>query len=220
MHFGKHMSNRHLSPIDNLIVNFDQGLRTIFGKPDVTERADPANNIDENELSDADRKLSAGLMRINHAGEVAAQALYQGQALTARNNNVKEQMQHSAQEEYDHLDWCEKRVKALGSHTSHFNPLWYTGSLAIGAFAGAIGDKWSLGFVVETEKQVGKHLQEHLKQLPKNDNKSRAVLEQMDIDEAEHAEKAKNAGAADLPQPIKEAMKTVSKVMTTTARYL
>ena len=214
------MSNRHLSPIDNLIVNFDQGLRTIFGKPDITERPDPSQNIDENELSESDRKLSAGLMRINHAGEVAAQALYQGQALTARNDNVKKQMQRSAQEEYDHLDWCEKRVKALGSHTSHLNPLWYTGSLAIGAAAGIIGDKWSLGFVVETEKQVGKHLQEHLEKLPEADNKSRAVLEQMDIDEAEHAEKAQNAGAADLPQPVKEVMKGMSKIMTTTARYL
>jgi len=214
------MNKRHLSPIDNLIINFDQGLRTIFGKPDITERPDPAQNIDENEMTEADRKLSAGLMRINHAGEVAAQALYQGQALTARNNQVKEQMQRSAQEEYDHLDWCEKRVKALGSHTSHLNPLWYTGSLAIGALAGSIGDKWSLGFVVETEKQVGRHLQEHLKQLPESDNKSRAVLEQMDIDEAEHAEKANNAGAANLPQPVKAAMQLTSKIMTKTAFHL
>ena len=214
------MNNRHLTPIDNLILNFDQGLRTIFGKPDTTERPDPANNVEENELNEADRKLSAGLMRINHAGEVAAQALYQGQALTARDQNIKEQMQRSAQEEYDHLDWCEKRVKALDSHTSYLNPLWYTGSLAIGAAAGIVGDKWSLGFVVETEKQVGKHLQDHLKQLPANDNKSRAVLEQMDIDEAEHAEKAQNAGAADLPQPVKETMKLISKIMTKTSLHL
>jgi len=214
------MSKRHLSPIDNLVINFDQGLRTIFGKPDITERPDPAKNIDENEMTEAERKLSAGLMRVNHAGEVAAQALYQGQALTAHNDHVKEQMQRSAQEEYDHLDWCEKRVKALGSYTSHLNPLWYTGSLAIGALAGAIGDKWSLGFVVETEKQVGKHLQEHLNQLPAADDKSRAVLEQMDIDEAEHAEKAKNAGAALLPQPVKAAMQLTSKIMTKTAFHI
>jgi len=211
------MSNRDLSPIDNLILNFDQGLRTVFGKPDITERPDPAEDIVENDMTEADKKLSAGLMRVNHAGEVAAQALYQGQALTARSNSVKSQMQRSAQEEYDHLDWCEKRVKALGSHTSVLNPLWYAGSLSIGALAGAIGDKWSLGFVVETEKQVGKHLQEHLNRLPESDKKSHAVLEQMDIDEAEHAETAKNAGAARLPEPVKAAMKLTSKIMTKTA---
>jgi len=211
---------RHISPIDSLIINFDRGVRTIFGKPDITERPDPSTNIEESELTDSEKKLSAGLMRVNHAGEVAAQALYQGQALTARNDNVKEQMQRSAQEEYDHLDWCEKRIKALDSHTSHLNPLWYTGSLAIGAFAGAIGDKWSLGFVVETEKQVGKHLKEHLKELPKADNKSRAVLEQMDIDEAEHADTAQKAGAAQLPEPVKAAMQFTSKIMTKTAYYL
>ena len=214
------MNKRHHSPIDNLIINFDQGLRTIFGKPDITERPDPAKNIDENELTESERKLSAGLMRINHAGEIAAQALYQGQALTARSHYVKEQMQQSAQEEYDHLDWCEKRVKALDSHTSYLNPLWYTGSLTLGALAGAIGDKWSLGFVVETEKQVGNHLKEHLKRLPQADEKSRAVLEQMDIDEAEHAEKAKNAGAAELPLPIKTTMKLTSKIMTKTAFHI
>ena len=211
------MPNRNLSPIDNLIVNFDQGLRTIFGKPDITDRPDPTIGIPEAELSAADKKLSAGLMRVNHSGEVAAQALYQGQALTAKDKDVKLQMQQSAQEEYDHLDWCEKRVKALDSHTSLLNPLWYVGSLTIGATAGAIGDKWSLGFVVETEKQVGKHLQEHLKSLPSDDKKSRAVLEQMDIDEAEHAKKAKQAGAANLPAPIKAAMKLTSKIMTKTA---
>ena len=211
------MDKHLLSPVDKFIINFDQGLRTVFGKPDITERPDPAKNIAENPLTEKEKKLSAALMRVNHAGEIAAQALYQGQALTARSNYVKEQMQRSAQEEYDHLDWCEKRVKALDSHTSYLNPLWYFGSLTIGAAAGAIGDKWSLGFVVETEKQVGKHLQEHLKRLPEADNKSRAVLEQMDIDEAEHAIKASNAGAAKLPFPVKAAMKLTSKLMTKTA---
>jgi len=206
--------SRSLSPIDQLIANFDQGMRTVFGRPEVTERPDPATSVKEGELSDAEKKLSSCLMRINHAGEVAAQALYQGQALTARNKNVKQQMERSAQEEYDHLDWCEKRVKALDSHTSYLNPLVYTGSLTIGALAGAIGDKWSLGFVVETEKQVGRHLEEHLDRLPKNDHKSRAVLEQMDIDEAHHADVAQQAGAAELPPPIKFAMKLTSKLMT------
>jgi len=206
--------SRYLSPIDQLIVNFDQGMRTVFGKPEITERPDPAEKADEGELSDAEKKLSSRLMRINHSGEVAAQALYQGQALTARNEKVKTQMERSAQEEYDHLDWCEKRVKTLDSHTSYLNPLVYTGSLAIGALAGAIGDKWSLGFVVETEKQVGRHLEEHLSKLPKNDHKSRAVLEQMDIDEAHHADVAQQAGAAALPPPVKAAMKITSKLMT------
>ncbi|MDX1810604.1 MAG: 2-polyprenyl-3-methyl-6-methoxy-1,4-benzoquinone monooxygenase [Gammaproteobacteria bacterium] len=208
---------RQLSPVDLLIGQIDQGLRTVFGKPDITERPDPAAAVEDGELTDAEKKLAAGLMRINHSGEVAAQALYQGQAITAKDQKVKDQMQRSAQEEYDHLDWCEKRVKALGSHTSYLNPLWYTGSLAIGALAGAIGDKWSLGFVVETEKQVGAHLTGHLQRLPANDHKSRAVLEQMDIDEAEHAHKAQTAGAAELPSPVKQLMKLTSKVMTKTA---
>ncbi len=212
--------SRQLSPIDQLIGQFDQGLRTVFGKPEITERPDPADSSPEGDLSDREKRLSARLMRINHAGEIAAQALYQGQALTARDEKVKAQMQRSAQEEYDHLDWCEKRVKQLGSHTSYLNPLWYTGSLAIGALAGKAGDKWSLGFVAETERQVGKHLESHLKRLPAKDYKSRAVLEQMDIDEAEHAHKAIQAGAAELPRPIKGLMQLTSKVMTKTAYWL
>lgn len=208
---------RQLSPIDTLIAQMDQGLRTVFGKPDITERPDPAKSMEEGELTSAEKNHAAALMRINHAGEIAAQALYQGQALTARDESIKQQMQRSAQEEYDHLDWCEKRVKALGSHTSYLNPLWYAGSLAIGALAGAIGDKWSLGFVVETENQVGQHLAGHLKQLPQNDHKSRAVLQQMDIDEAHHAELARSAGAANLPLPIKGLMRLTSKIMTKTA---
>lgn len=212
--------SRQLNPVDLLIGQLDQGLRTVFGKPDITERPDPAKTAEEGELTDSEKKLSARLMRINHAGEIAAQALYQGQALTAKNANIKNQMQHSAQEEYDHLDWCEKRVKALDSHTSYLNPLWYTGSLAIGALAGAIGDKWSLGFVVETEKQVGQHLTEHMQRLPQNDHKSRAVLEQMDIDEAQHASKAQAAGAVELPLPVKGLMKLTSKVMTKTAYWI
>jgi len=212
--------NKHLSPIDEAIINFDRGLRTLFGKPDITERPNPAEQADEIELSKKEQKLSASLMRVNHAGEIAAQALYQGQALTAKSNVVKKQMQRSAQEEYDHLDWCEKRVKALHSHTSLLNPIWYTGSLAIGALAGAAGDKWSLGFVEETEKQVGKHLEKHLDLLPKKDDKSRAVLQQMKIDEADHAQKAKQAGAAELPLPIKKMMQLTSKVMTKTAKII
>lgn len=212
--------SRQLSPVDLFIGQIDQGLRTVFGKPDITERPDPAKDLTEGEMTDKEKQLSARLMRINHAGEIAAQALYQGQALTAKSETIKQQMQHSAQEEYDHLDWCEKRVKALDSHTSYLNPVWYTGSLAIGALAGAIGDKWSLGFVVETEKQVGAHLTEHMKRLPESDNKSRAVLQQMDIDESEHANKAQQAGAAELPKPVKGLMQLTSKVMTKTAYWV
>jgi len=211
------MTARRISPIDTIISNFDQGLRTVFGKPDITERPNPADSAQHNTLDEKEKKHAAGLMRVNHAGEVAAQALYQGQALTARNKATKAQMQRSAQEEFDHLDWCEKRVKALDSHTSYLNPLWYAGSLTIGAAAGLVGDKWSLGFVVETENQVGKHLKEHLDALPEKDEKSRAVLQQMDIDEAEHAVKAQEAGAAELPPPVKLLMKATSKIMTKTA---
>ncbi len=211
--------SRQLNPVDLLIGQLDQGLRTVFGKPEVTERANPANTAEDAELTEKEKQLSARLMRINHAGEVAAQALYQGQAVTARDKAIKQEMQTSAAEEYDHLDWCEKRVQALGSHTSYLNPLWYAGSFAIGALAGAVGDKWSLGFVVETEKQVCEHLTEHLKKLPQNDHKSRAVLQQMDIDEALHAAKAQKAGAAELPTPIKGLMRLTSKIMTRSAYW-
>ena len=214
------MSERHFSPIDHIIDNLDQGLRTIFGKPEITERLNPAQDLDEPELSDSEKALSARLMRINHAGEIAAQALYQGQALTARNSSVKEQMQRSAQEENDHLDWCDSRLQELDSHTSYLGPFWYVGSLAIGAAAGVAGDKWSLGFVVETEKQVERHLQEHLETISDNDTKSRAIIEQMKADEIHHATKASQAGGAPLPTPIKQMMKLTSKVMTKTAYWI
>lgn len=214
------MSSRHFSPLDHFIANIDQGMRTVFGKPETTERPNPANKINGSELSDSEKAVSSRLMRINHAGEVAAQALYQGQALTARNKNVKQQMERSALEENDHLDWCETRLKELDSHTSYLSPFWYAGSLAIGAIAGAAGDKWSLGFVVETEKQVEKHLQEHLDKLPAADEKSRVILKQMKQDEVNHATKAQNAGGAPLPAPIKQVMKLTSKVMTKTAYWL
>lgn len=214
------MSSRHFSPLDHLIANIDQGMRTVFGKPEVTERENPAREVDTTELSDSEKAISSRLMRINHAGEVAAQALYQGQALTARNKSVKEQMERSALEENDHLDWCETRLKELDSHTSYLSPFWYAGSLAIGAIAGAAGDKWSLGFVVETENQVEKHLQEHLEKLPAKDEKSRVILQQMKEDEVNHATKAQKAGGAPLPAPIKQIMKLSSKVMTKTAYWL
>ncbi len=214
------MSNRNYTPVDQLLLNIDRGLRTVFGKPETTERANPANSVDEAELSEAEKQLAARLMRINHAGEVSAQALYQGQALTAKLPEVREKMERAAQEENDHLEWCERRLTELGSHTSLLNPLWYGGSLAIGAMAGKIGDQWSLGFVAETERQVVSHLEEHLAQIPEKDLKSRKILEQMKVDEAHHGNMALDAGGAELPLPIKGFMKITSKVMTKSAYWL
>jgi len=214
------MSDRQFTPADKLFLAVDTTLRTLFGQPKITERADPAIAHDEAEMTDKIRDHTARLMRINHTGEVCAQALYQGQALTARLPEVREKMERAAAEENDHLDWCEKRVKELGSHTSVLNPLWYAGSFAIGAAAGLAGDKWSLGFVGETERQVEGHLDSHLSQVPESDQKTRAILEQMKEDEIQHGETAMNAGGADLPDPIKRAMKLTSKLMTGTVYYL
>lgn len=201
-------------------MGIDTGVRTLLGKPVVTERPNPGKAGAETELSHAERDLAGRLMRINHAGEVAAQGLYQGQALTARLPQVRTQMERAALEENDHLDWCESRAKALGTHVSCLNPLWYTGSMAIGALAGLAGDKWSLGFVAETEKQVVKHLHEHLQRLPETDTKSRAILEQMKEDEGHHATVALEAGGVELPYPIKKLMGVVSRVMTRTAFWI
>lgn len=211
---------RNYSPIDKLFLNLDTGLRTVFGQPVLTERPNPAQHLPDAELSEAERVLAGRLMRINHAGEVSAQGLYQGQALTARLPEVRDKMERAALEENDHLEWCERRAKELGTHVSYLNPVWYVGSLAIGALAGAAGDKWSLGFVVETEHQVVKHLDEHLAQLPQHDQKSRAILEQMKADEAHHATLALHAGGAPLPAPVKTLMGLVSKVMTRTAYWI
>jgi ubiquinone biosynthesis monooxygenase Coq7 len=208
------------SPLDKLIINFDQGLRTVFGQPLGTERENPATPCADVELNEDEQKLSARLMRINHAGEVCAQALYQGQGLTARDSCVQTQMQQAAQEENDHLLWCEQRVHELGDHVSILNPLWYTGSFVIGALAGIAGDKWSLGFVAETEKQVIRHLDEHLERSPAQDEKSRAILQQMRQDEGHHATVALEAGGVKLPLPIRVLMKGVSKVMTKTAFWV
>ncbi len=211
---------RNYSPIDQLLLNLDTGLRTVFGQPVLTERPNPAEHLPDAELSEAERVLAGRLMRINHAGEVSAQGLYQGQALTARLPEVRGKMERAALEENDHLEWCEGRARELGTHVSYLNPLWYAGSLAIGALAGAAGDKWSLGFVVETEHQVVRHLDEHLEQLPAHDLRSRAILEQMKEDEAHHATLALHAGGAPLPAPVKTLMGLVSKVMTRTAYWI
>jgi ubiquinone biosynthesis monooxygenase Coq7 len=214
------MKTRNYTPFDSLVMNVDLAVRTLFGKPEVTERANPSRNIENQELSKQQTRHVAGLMRINHTGEVCAQALYQGQALTAKLPEVRDSMERAAQEENDHLDWCEGRVKELGSHTSYLNPLWYAGSFAIGATAGLIGDKWSLGFVAETERQVVRHLDSHLEQLPENDQRSRAILEQMREDELHHATTAVEAGGAELPEPVKKVMGLMSKVMTKTTYHI
>ncbi|EGV51220.1 2-polyprenyl-3-methyl-6-methoxy-1,4-benzoquinone monooxygenase [Candidatus Endoriftia persephone] len=214
------MNARSYTSAERLILGFDQALRTVFGRPQVTERANPAHGLDESEMSEQERDETARLMRINHTGEVCAQALYQGQALTAKLPEVRDSMERAAQEENDHLAWCERRLDELDNRKSVLNPLWFAGSFAIGAAAGLAGDKWSLGFVAETEHQVEAHLNSHLQQLPSQDAKSRAILEQMKEDEIHHATLALEAGGTELPGPIKLAMKLTSKLMTTSVYYL
>lgn len=208
---------RHLSPLDRFISTIDQSLRTVYGTPVTTERPNPATGLPEASLSDTERQLTGRLLRVDHAGEIAAQGLYQGQAITAKDPEIREQMRRSADEENDHLAWCAARLEATGSHKSYLNPVWYWGSFGIGALAGLAGDRWSLGFVDETEQQVVRHLDDHLIRLPPDDQRSRAVLVQMREDEAHHAYKARSAGAAKLPAPIRGLMRVTSKIMTKTA---
>jgi len=203
---------RH-STLDKLISEFDTGLRTLLAKPH-SQRTPPDDGVAEAPLTDTEKKHASALMRINHTGEVCAQALYSGQAITARNAATSKTMQQAAREETEHLAWCESRIHELGGRTSLLNPLFYAGSFAIGTIAGALGDKWSLGFLEETEKQVGEHLTSHLAQLPEADEKSQKIVEQMRIDEAKHANDAKLHGAAQLPAPVKFCMKQMSKLMT------
>ena len=205
---------RHLSPFDKLIQNADLALRTLIPGAANQQRPSPAQASDENELDEQERKHAAGLMRINHTGEVCAQALYQGQALTAKLPEVRDAMEEAAAEEIDHLVWCEDRITQLGSHTSILNPAFYGLSFGIGAIAGAVSDKISLGFVAETERQVCKHLSEHMTSLPTQDQKSKKILLQMLDDEAKHATAALEAGGYEFPLPIRFAMTGLSKVMT------
>lgn len=205
--------------LDKLIIEFDKGLKTLTASAH-SVRPHPDENVQEPELSAEEKRHALGLMRVNHCGEVCAQALYNGQALTAKNPQIVDALQQASKEETEHLAWCEKRIHELGGHTSLLNPLWYAGSFTLGAIAGAIGDKWNLGFLAETEHQVGAHLEKHLHELPASDEKSRAILEQMKTDEAQHADTAIGLGGAELPAPIKAAMKQMSKVMTSTTYYL
>lgn len=211
------MESRQQSDSDRIIGHLDRALRTIFGEPSGSGRPDPAGTAQPDELTAIGKATSLNLMRVNHAGEVCAQALYQGQALTARRDETRQQMEQAAEEENDHLVWCRHRIHELGGHTSLLNPVWYTGSLALGAFSGLLGDKWSLGFLAETEHQVVRHLEGHLQRLPEGDEKSRAILKQMKVDEGEHRTSALEAGGTELPEPVKKLMALVSRVMTTTA---
>ena len=202
--------------IDRFIIEFDTALRSVAGGAHA-HRPTPGSDKPTGLLDAKEREHAAGLMRINHVGEVCAQALYQSQKLLARNPEIRQMLEHSGQEEMDHLAWCETRLQELGSHTSYLNPIWYAGSFAIGLAAGLAGDKWSLGFVAETEKQVENHLESHLEKLPSEDERSRAIVDQMRIDEIEHGQAAISAGGAVLPEPIQKLMQAMSKVMTSTA---
>ncbi len=208
-----------LNRFDTLITEFDTGLRTLLAKPH-SGRAHPDANIAEADLTEAEKKQARALMRVNHTGEVCAQALYSGQSLTSKSTKTASALKQAALEETEHLAWCESRITELGGRTSLLNPLFYLGSFSLGAIAGAVGDNWSLGFVEETEKQVGEHLANHLEKLPPADEKTRRIIEQMQQDEAKHANEAKQHGAAELPAPVKFLMKQVSKLMTTSTYYL
>ncbi|GAB2892945.1 2-polyprenyl-3-methyl-6-methoxy-1,4-benzoquinone monooxygenase [Microbulbifer echini] len=208
------MSERNLSGLDRLLIQADRALRTLSPGEPCHRRTSPAKGETEAELSDAERKHAAALMRVNHSGEVCAQALYQGQALTAKLPEVRGEMERAADEEIDHLAWCEQRLKELDSRPSLLNPLWYGLSFGLGAAAGKVSDRISLGFVAATEERVCEHLESHLQKLPQQDKKSRAVVEQMLIDESEHAHAALAAGGKRFPAPVKGAMSLVAKVMT------
>jgi 3-demethoxyubiquinol 3-hydroxylase len=205
--------------LDRLIVEFDKGLRTLMAEAH-SGRPHPDKQIEEPSLTDREKNHAAALMRINHCGEVCAQALYSGQSMTARNKETVAALQQAAREETEHLAWCEKRIKELGGRTSALNPILYGSSFVLGAIAGALGDRLNLGFLAETERQVGRHLESHLKLLPENDAKSRAIIEQMRLDEAEHAASAIQHGGVALPKPVRAAMQAASKTMTNSTYYL
>ena len=214
------LRDRDINPLDRLLIAFDRVLRGAARVDSGSDSESPAGDIADDALDDGERRHSAGLMRVNHAGEVAAQALYQGQSLVARDRGTQAAMEQAAREENDHLVWCRTRLEELGSKPSLLDPLWYAGSLAIGAAAGLAGDRWSLGFVVETERQVVEHLDDHLARLPGGDRRSRALLRRMQADEQHHATRAHAAGGAPLPPVVRHAMRAASKVMTRTAYWI
>jgi ubiquinone biosynthesis monooxygenase Coq7 len=199
--------------IDGLILNLDRALRTLCARAS-SVRPVPGSDLAEPDMDEKDRRASASLMRVNHAGEICAQALYHGQAMTARNQDVRRALEHAAAQETEHLAWTGQRIGELGGRVSALNPLLYAGSFAIGAMSGLLGDKWNLGFLAETERQVEGHLDSHLERLPQDDGKSRAIVAQMKEDEAEHARTALMHGGAELPSPARQAMRAASRLMT------
>lgn len=210
---------RQTRPVDTLIGRVDRWLRAV--RPSATPgRANPAQDLPEAPLTDDERHHIGALMRVNHAGEVCAQALYHGQAATARNPALREHLMAAAAEEADHLAWCEGRLQQLHNHTSYLNPLWYLGSFAIGSVAGLAGDRWSLGFVAETERQVEQHLEGHRRRLPPLDQRSRAILDQMQLDEARHGRRALEAGGVELPEPARLVMRLAARVMTSSTYWI
>ena len=211
---------RELTLIDHVLDQLDRGLRAVHAGAPGTRRPSPATGIPEGDLNEQERRHAAALMRVNHAGEIAAQALYNGQALAAREPEVRARLAQSAAEETDHLAWCRERMEELGQHTSRLGPFWYWGAFAIGLGAGLAGDRWSLGFIKETEDQVVRHLEGHLQALPAGDARSRAIVQQMIEDETHHGEQAMAHGGVPLPAPVRGLMRLAARVMTTTAYRL
>ncbi|MEL6710379.1 MAG: 2-polyprenyl-3-methyl-6-methoxy-1,4-benzoquinone monooxygenase [Pseudomonadota bacterium] len=210
---------RHYNATDHCLNILDQAIQTVFGKPKTTQRDNPARGIPEGNLTATEREHHARLMRINHTGEVCAQGLYQGQTLTARSAATRAALQQAAAEENDHLDWCDQRIRQLGGRHSYLNPLWFAGSFALGVGAGMLGDRWSLGFVAETERQVEGHLGRHLDQITPEDQPTRRILTQMQTDETAHGAEARAQGGTELPRPLQLAMQTTSRLMTSTVYY-
>ena len=214
------MGKRQYSKLDNIIMQIDALLRDSSKSSEHSTREYPGDLYPHSDLNEQEKRHVSGLMRINHAGEISAQALYKAQAMTAIDDELKDTMKQSAYEESSHLKWCERRLDELGGRTSYLSPIWYFGSFGIGVLAGCFGDKLNLGFIAETEYQVVKHLDSHLEQLPKNDERSRAILEQMRKDELHHAKTAETSGAKNLPKEVRFIMTLVSKIMTKTAYYI
>ena len=214
------MGKRQYSKLDNIIMQIDALLRDSSKSSEHSTREYPGDLYPHSDLNEQEKRHVSGLMRINHAGEISAQALYKAQAMTAIDDELKDTMKQSAYEESSHLKWCERRLDELGGRTSYLSPIWYFGSFGIGVVAGCFGDKLNLGFIAETEYQVVKHLDSHLEQLPKNDERSRAILEQMRKDELHHAKTAETSGAKNLPKEVRFIMTLVSKIMTKTAYYI
>lgn len=214
------MGERQLTRLDRLLAGFGTALLNAGPRQTTASRPNPASTVADRELSAAEASHAAGLMRVNHAGEIAAQGLYQGHAAVARDADIESQMRQAAAEELDHLGWCEARLQELNAGPSKLRPVWYAGAFTLGAISGVFGDRWSLGFIAETERQVSEHLTSHLDKLPANDDRSRAIVRQMRDEEEEHGANAEKAGAASLPEPAKALMRACARIMTRTAYWI